>query len=213
MIRIALTKGRIEEKTVDILEKAGYSCGDLRNKGRRLVCPIGDGTDVVLSKSADVITYIEHGVCDVGIVGEDTIMEHGKTFYELLDLGFGRCRFALAGLKGKDFYGGYSHKIIATKYPNVAKNYFNSKGLDVEIVKIEGSVELAPILGLADAIVDIVETGTTLFENGLEVYEDIAQISARLIVNTASIKLKRPEITDLVRRIAAHTDSRKDFYA
>ena len=213
MIRIALTKGRIEEKTVDILEKAGYSCGELRSKGRKLVFPIGDDTEVVLSKSADVITYIEHGVCDVGIVGEDTIMEHGKTFYELLDLGFGKCRFALAGLRGKNFYDGYSHRVIATKYPNVAKNYFNGKGLDVEIVKIEGSVELAPILGLADAIVDIVETGTTLFENGLEVYEDIAQISARLIVNTASIKLKRPEITGLVRRIAAQTDSRKDFYA
>ena len=198
MIRIALTKGRIEEKTVDILEKAGYSCGDLRNKGRRLVFQIGDGTEVVLSKSADVITYIEHGVCDVGIVGEDTIMEHGKTFYELLDLGFGRCRFALAGLKGKDFYGGYSHKIIATKYPNVAKNYFNSKGLDVEIVKIEGSVELAPILGLADAIVDIVETGSTLRENGLEVLEEILPLSARVVVNRVSMKMEQERITGLI---------------
>ncbi len=203
MIRIALTKGRIEEKTVAILERAGYDCSDIRNKGRKLLLSIGDNIEVVLSKSADVITYIEHGVCDIGIVGEDTIMEHGKTFYELLDLGFGKCRFALAGLKDKNFYDGYSNKVIASKYPNVTKNYFNGLGLDVEVVKIEGSVELAPLLGLADAIVDIVETGTTLKENGLEVYEEIANISARLIVNTASIKMKREEINEFIDRIAA----------
>jgi len=203
MIRIALTKGRIEEKTVAILERAGYDCSDIRNKGRKLLLSIGDNIEVVLSKSADVITYIEHGVCDIGIVGEDTIMEHGKTFYELLDLGFGKCRFALAGLKDKNFYDGYSNKVIASKYPNVTKNYFNGLGLDVEVVKIEGSVELAPLLGLADAIVDIVETGTTLKENGLEVYEEIANISARLIVNTASIKMKREEINEFIDRVAA----------
>ena len=203
MIRIARTKGRIEEKTVAILERAGYDCSDIRNKGRKLLLSIGDNIEVVLSKSADVITYIEHGVCDIGIVGEDTIMEHGKTFYELLDLGFGKCRFALAGLKDKNFYDGYSNKVIASKYPNVTKNYFNGLGLDVEVVKIEGSVELAPLLGLADAIVDIVETGTTLKENGLEVYEEIANISARLIVNTASIKMKREEINEFIDRVAA----------
>jgi len=172
-------------------------------EGRKLLLSIGDNIEVVLSKSADVITYIEHGVCDIGIVGEDTIMEHGKTFYELLDLGFGKCRFALAGLKDKNFYDGYSNKVIASKYPNVTKNYFNGLGLDVEVVKIEGSVELAPLLGLADAIVDIVETGTTLKENGLEVYEEIANISARLIVNTASIKMKREEINEFIDRVAA----------
>ena len=203
MIRIALTKGRIEEKTVAILERAGYDCSDIRNKGRKLLLSIGDNIEVVLSKSADVITYIEHGVCDIGIVGEDTIMEHGKTFYELLDLGFGKCRFALSGLKDNNFYDGYSNKVIASKYPNVTKNYFNGLGLDVEVVKIEGSVELAPLLGLADAIVDIVETGTTLKENGLEVYEEIANISARLIVNTASIKMKREEINEFIDRVAA----------
>ena len=207
MIRIALTKGRIEKKAIEILAAAGYDCSELIEKGRKLVFRLGsDDIEVVLAKAADVITYIEHGVCDVGIVGEDTIMEHGKWFHELLDLNFGKCKFALAGIKGKDFYEGYTHKIIASKYPNVTKNYFNSKGIDVEIVKIEGSVELAPILNLADAIVDIVETGSTLRENGLEVYEDVAYISARLIVNTAAIKLKKSEIDELVERIKAQIE-------
>ena len=203
MIRIALTKGRIEKKAIEILERAGYDCSELLDKGRKLVFKLGsDDIEVVLAKAADVITYIEHGVCDVGIVGEDTIMEHGKYFHEILDLNFGKCRFALAGIKDRDFYAGYTHKIIASKYPNVTKNYFKSKGLDVEVVKIEGSVELAPILGLADAIVDIVETGSTLKENGLAVYEDVAYISTRLIVNTAAIKIKKKEIDELVGRIS-----------
>ncbi len=207
MIRIALTKGRIEKKAVEMLAAAGYDCSELIEKGRKLIFKLGeDDIEVVLAKAADVITYIEHGVCDVGIVGEDTIMEHGKWFHELLDLNFGKCKFALAGIKGKDFYEGYTHKIIASKYPNVTKNYFNSKGIDVEIVKIEGSVELAPLLNLADAIVDIVETGSTLRENGLEVYEDVAYISTRLIVNTAAIKLKKAEIDELVERIKAQIE-------
>ncbi len=207
MIRIALTKGRIEKKAVEMLAAAGYDCSELIEKGRKLIFKLGeDDIEVVLAKAADVITYIEHGVCDVGIVGEDTIMEHGKWFHELLDLNFGKCKFALAGIKGKDFYEGYTHKIIASKYPNVTKNYFNSKGIDVEIVKIEGSVELAPLLNLSDAIVDIVETGSTLRENGLEVYEDVAYISTRLIVNTAAIKLKKAEIDELVERIKAQIE-------
>lgn len=207
MIRIALTKGRIEKKAVEMLAAAGYDCSELIEKGRKLIFKLGDDDiEVVLAKAADVITYIEHGVCDVGIVGEDTIMEHGKWFHELLDLNFGKCKFALAGIKGKDFYEGYTHKIIASKYPNVTKNYFNSKGIDVEIVKIEGSVELAPLLNLSDAIVDIVETGSTLKENGLEVYEDVAYISTRLIVNTAAIKLKKAEIDELVQRIKAQIE-------
>lgn len=204
MIRIALTKGRIESKSIELLKSAGYDCTELEEKGRKLVLKIRNADiEVVLAKAADVITYIEHGVCDVGIVGEDTIMEHGKWFHEILDLNFGKCKFALAGIKGKDFYEGYTHKVIASKYPNVTKNYFNSKGIDVEIVKIEGSVELAPILKLSDAIVDIVETGSTLRENGLEVYEDVAYISTRLIVNTASIKLKKAEIDDFVSKVSA----------
>ncbi len=207
MIRIALTKGRIESKSIEILKKAGYDCSELEDKGRKLVFKlIGSDIEIVLAKAADVITYIEHGVCDVGIVGEDTIMEHGKWFHEILDLNFGKCKFALAGIKGRDFYEGYTQKVIASKYPNVTKNYFNNKGIDVEIVKIEGSVELAPILKLADAIVDIVETGSTLRENGLEVYEDVAYISTRLIVNTASIKLKKAEIDEFVNRISAQIE-------
>jgi len=198
---IALTKGRIEEKAVSLLNKAGYDTRELEDKGRRLLFSVNN-IEIVLAKAADVITYVEHGVCDIGIVGKDTIMEQGKSFYEVLDLNFGECRFALAGLEAKDFYAGYNQKIIATKYPNVAKHYFNNKGLDVEIVKIEGSVELAPILGLADGIVDIVESGATLKENGLVVYEDIARVSARVIVNRASIKLKKREIDDFVGRIS-----------
>ena len=155
----------------------------------------------MLAKAADVITYIDRGVCDIGFVGSDTINEHGGNFYEMLDLGFGVCRFALAGLRGQDFYSGYQHKVVATKYPVVARKYFSEKGVDCEIVRIDGSVELAPLLGLADAIVDIVETGATLRENGLEVYEDILPVSARCIVNAVSIKLKNAEIGEFLRRV------------
>lgn len=198
-IRIALTKGRLEKDTVGLLEKIGFDCTSVREKGRKLILPIPDANlEVVLAKANDVITYVEHGVCDMGVVGKDTIMEMGGSFFELVDLGFGKCRFALATKKGSSFYGGYDIKTIATKYPNVARSYFETKGMDLEIVKIEGSVELAPLLELSDGIVDIVETGTTLKENGLEVIEDIAPISARLIVNTVSMKLRQEEIEKLI---------------
>ena len=201
-VRIALTKGRIEDKAVGLLEKAGYDVSELRAKGRRLILPIpGEGIEVVLAKAADVITYVEHGVCDIGVVGKDTIMEHGGKFFEIADLGFGKCRFALAVKKGTDFYSGYGVKTVATKYPEVTRGFFEAKGMDVDIVKIEGSVELAPLVGLADGIVDIVETGTTLKENGLEVCEDVAPVSARLIVNTVSMKLKQERIDEIVRLI------------
>ena len=201
MIRIAFTKGRIEAKAVEIFEKAGYNCEELKNKGRKLFFKIGQDVEVVLAKANDVITYVEHGVCDIGIVGKDTIMESGNSFYEMLDLGFGKCRFALAAKKGDDFFGGYSHKVVASKYPKVAKEYFSSLGMDVEIVKIDGSVELAPLLGLADGIVDIVETGSTLKENGLEIVSEVAPISARLIVNAASIKLKKDAVDKIISDI------------
>ncbi len=198
-IRIALTKGRLEKDTVGLLEKIGFDCTSVREKGRKLILPIPDANlEVVLAKANDVITYVELGVCDMGVVGKDTIMEMGGSFFELVDLGFGKCRFALATKKGSSFYGGYDIKTIATKYPNVARTYFETKGMDLEIVKIEGSVELAPLLELSDGIVDIVETGTTLKENGLEVIEDIAPISARLIVNTVSMKLRQEEIEKLI---------------
>ena len=211
MIRIALTKGRIETESLKLLSRAGYDCSSLseENKGRKLLFRLGDeNVEMVLAKAADVITYVEHGVCDAGIVGKDTIMEHGKSFYELLDLGFGKCRFALAGPKGKNFYEGYGRKIVASKYPGGAKAYFNGRGVDVEVVKIEGSVELAPLLGLAGAIVDIVETGSTLKANGLEVYENIADVSARLIVNVAAMKMKKAELDSLIGRMSAALPAR-----
>ncbi len=204
-LRIALTKGRLEKDTVKLLESAGYDCTAVHEKGRRLILPISSGEseiNIVLAKAADVITYVENGVCDLGVVGKDTIMENGRSFYEILDLGFGKCRFALAGKKGKDFYSGYNEKTIATKYPNVTRTFFEGKGMDIRIIKIEGSVELAPLLGLSDAIVDIVETGSTLKENGLEIIEDnVAPISARLIANTASLKLRKNEIEQLAAKM------------
>ena len=201
-LRIALTKGRLEKDTVGLLEKIGYDCTAVREKGRKLILPIEDANaEVVLAKANDVITYVEHGVCDMGVVGKDTIMEMQGKFFELVDLGFGRCRFALAVKKGSDFYSGFGVKTVATKYPNITRKFFEEKGMDVEIIKIEGSVELAPLLELADGIVDIVETGTTLKENGLEVIEDVCPVSARLIVNMVSMKLRQKEIEAFVELI------------
>lgn len=200
-LRMALTKGRLEKSTVQVMERAGLDCAALRDKGRRLILPVGESLEAVLAKANDVITYVEHGVCDLGVVGKDVIMEHGGQFFEILDLRFGRCAFALAAPKGRDFYQGYRGKTIATKYPNVAKRFFQGKDMDVRIIKIEGSVELAPLVGLADGIVDLVETGATLRENGLEVIEQVAEVSARLIVNTASMKLRKEEIESLARRL------------
>lgn len=203
-LRIALTKGRLERSTVELFEEIGLDCGSLRDKGRKLILPVGNGAlEAVLAKAADVITYVEHGVCDMGVVGKDTIMENGSRFFEILDLHFGRCSFALAAPKNCDFFAGYKTKTVATKYPNVARRFFESKAMDVRIIKIEGSVELAPLLELADGIVDIVETGSTLRENGLEVVESIAQVSARLIVNTASMKLRKQEIEALAQALEA----------
>ena len=202
VLRIALTKGRLEKNTVELFEKMGYDCIELHEKGRKLILPIkGKNIEVVLAKAADVITYVEHGVCDLGIVGKDTILEMNPKIFEMLDLGFGKCKFALATKKDKDFYAGYGVKVIATKYPNVSRKFFESKGMDIEIVKIEGSVELAPLLELSDAIVDIVETGNTLKANGLEVIEDVVPISARLIVNKVSLKMKKKRVEELIHDI------------
>ena len=201
-LQIALTKGRLQDKSVELFEKSGIDCAPIRDPGRRLIHPLPDyPMDAFLAKAPDVITYVEHGVCDLGIVGKDTILEKGHSFYEVLDLGFGRCKFALAAPKGTDLYSGYHTRMIASKYPNVTRAFFDKKGMDVNIIKIEGSVELAPIVGLADAIVDIVETGATLKANGLEVIEDVAPISARLIVNTASMKLYPKEINEFLERL------------
>ena len=202
-IRMALTKGRLEKDTVALFDRMGFDTRAVKEKGRRLILPVGEHLEVVLAKAADVITYVEHGVCDLGVVGKDTIAESGGSFYEVLDLGFGRWRFALAAPKGTPFFDGYHVKTVASKYPNVARAYFGRKGLDVRIIKIEGSVELAPLLGLADGIVDIVETGSTLRENGLEVVEDVMPISARLIVNMACMKLRKAETEDLIARMVS----------
>lgn len=209
-VRIALTKGRIEKGAIDIFAAADIDCSQLLDKGRKLIFRNNDSNiEFVLVKAADVITYVEHGVVDIGIVGKDTLMEYNKNFYEVLDLKFGCCKFAVAGPKNSNFYEGYNRKKIATKYPNVARNYFRNIGQDVEIIKIEGSVELGPILGLSDAIVDIVETGTTLKENGLVVYEDICNISARMIVNIASIKMKKEEIEEIILKVQREINRRE----
>ena len=209
-LRIALTKGRLQDKSVELFQAMGLDCAPILDPGRRLIHAIPNyPLDAVLAKAPDVITYVEHGACDLGIVGKDTILEQGRSFYEVLDLGFGRCRFALAVKEGTDFYGTYKTRRIATKYPNVARTFFEGKGMDVSIIKIEGSVELAPILDLADAIVDIVETGATLKANGLVPIEDVAQVSARLIVNTASMKLHKAAIDDFISRCERELERRK----
>ena len=207
-LKIAVTKGRLLDCSIELFERAGMDCTPVRNPGRRLVHALPDyPLDVVLAKAPDVITYVEHGVCALGIVGKDTIMESGSSFYEVLDLGYGRCRFALAAPVGAALYAGGRTLRIASKYPNVTRQFFLSKGMDVSVIKIEGSVELAPVLGLADAIVDIVETGSTLKANGLEIVEEVRKLSARLIVNTAAMKLYKPEILDLISRCRrARTD-------
>ncbi|WP_315067606.1 ATP phosphoribosyltransferase [uncultured Clostridium sp.] len=201
-ISIALTKGRLEEETIKILDKANFDPSELKNKGRKLV--FKDKTQDIkyfLVKAADSITYVEHGVADIGVVGKDTILESDNNCYEVLDLGFGKCGFIVASLPENDIFKKVGHIKIGSKYPRVAKNYFKEKGMDVEVIKIEGSVELAPILGLCDGIVDIMETGTTLKENGLVVLDRICEISARLIVNKASFKMKQTEIWRFIDRI------------
>jgi ATP phosphoribosyltransferase len=201
-ISIALTKGRLEEETIKILDKANFDPSELKNKGRKLV--FKDKTQDInyfLVKAADSITYVEHGVADLGVVGKDTILESDNNCYEVLDLGFGKCGFIVASLPENDIFKKVGHVKIGSKYPKVAKDYFKKKGMDVEVIKIEGSVELAPILGLCDGIVDIMETGTTLKENGLVVLDRICEISARLIVNKASFKMKQTEIWEFIDRI------------
>ncbi|MDR0983676.1 MAG: ATP phosphoribosyltransferase [Ruminococcus sp.] len=201
MLKIALTKGRIEKKSTELFKQMGFDTSELENKGRKLILNLNENVSVLIAKPNDVITYVTRGICDLGIVGNDTIVETGGSFFVISDLGFGKCKFALAGKAGTDFYSENRHKIIATKYPNVARRFFEKKNMDIEIIKIEGSVELAPILGLADAIVDIVETGETLKENGLEIIEYISDISSRLIVNSASLKFKSNEINEFIDKI------------
>lgn len=204
-IKIALTKGRLEKKAIEIFKTININTKELEDKGRKLIfnCENEEyNIEFFLVKAKDVETYVEYGAADIGIVGKDTLMETNREFYEVLDLNVGKCKFALAALPSFKLDQGYNRKKIATKYPNIAREYFRKKGIDVQLIKIEGSVELGPIVGLADAIVDIVETGNTLRENGLVVVEDICEISARMIVNKASMKTKRDEIIKIIENVS-----------
>ncbi|EPY2275092.1 ATP phosphoribosyltransferase [Clostridium sporogenes] len=204
-VKIALTKGRLQKKAIEIFKTININTKELEDKGRKLIfnCKNEEyDIELFLVKAKDVETYVEYGAADIGVVGKDTLMETNKEFYEVLDLNVGKCKFALAALSSFKLDQGYNKKKIATKYPQIAREYFRKKGMDVELIKIEGSVELGPIVGLADAIVDIVETGNTLRENGLVVVEDICEISARMIVNKASMKTKRDEIIKIIENVS-----------
>jgi len=198
ILNIALGKGRLAEITMEKLETIGVRFPDYDKSSRKLIFDDATGKiRIVFVKAGDVDIYVEKGACDMGVAGKDTLMESSSDVYEMLDLGYGKCKFAIAAQVG---FTKKPHKKIrvATKYPNVAKAYFEKRGEPIEIIKINGSVELAPIMGLADVIVDIVETGTTLKENGLEIIEKIEDVSARLIVNRASLKTKEEAVSKII---------------
>ncbi len=200
-ITIALSKGRLADRTVELFKAAGYDFSLVQTKTRKLVLEDEkNGFAFIMAKPSDVPTYVDYGVADIGVVGKDTLMEEGRNLYEVLDLGFARCRLCVCGFPhqaGK--LEQIANKKVATKYPNVARRYFEtSKREGIEIIKLNGSVELAPIVGLSDIIVDIVESGKTLKENGLEVLEDIAEISARLVVNRVSMRMKSDRIRPMI---------------
>lgn len=203
-VRLALAKGRVARKAIELLTKLGYQFEDYDEKSRKLI--FRDRTNSIeffLVKSPDVPTYVEKGAADIGIVGRDVLMEHPADVYELLNLDIGRCRMCVAGFRGRQLpYG--KKLVVGTKYPNIAKSYFNSKGQLVDIIMINGSVELAPLLGLSDVIVDIVESGSTLKENGLSVLEEILDISSRLIVNKVSLKTKSAAIDPIIEKFEQH---------
>ena len=202
MIKIAITKGRIEKQVCQLLAKQGFDMDPIFHKDRELLIETKDGIQMIFAKSNDVITFLEHGIVDVGFVGSDTLMESDyDDYYEMLDLEIGKCFFALCAYpeyKEKHFE---RRKKIASKYTKVAKEYFARQREDVEIIKLEGSVELGPVVGLSDAIVDIVETGSTLKANGLEVIDKVADVSTRMVVNKVSYKYKRDEIFKLINAL------------
>jgi ATP phosphoribosyltransferase len=201
-ITLALAKGRPAKSTIDLLEKTGIHFNDFHEKSRKLVFYNDDQTiKLIFVKAIDVPTYVDKGAADIGIVGKDNILESQADVYELLDLGIGKCKFAVAGKEEEQPLKQSQQLTIATKYPNIAKKHFDKKGQSIEVVKLNGSVELAPLIGLADYIVDIVETGNTLKENGLTVLEDMEQISTRLIVNKASFATKSAEVQQLISQL------------
>ncbi len=202
MISVALPKGRLGNKVFDIFAKVGYDCDEMHSDSRQLVFTSEEnGISYFLVKPSDVSIYVEHGAADIGIVGKDILLEYEPDVYELLDLNIGKCRMCVAGKN--DFQDNPDVALrVATKFVNIAKTYYKSINRDIEIIKLNGSIELAPILDLSDVIVDIVETGTTLKENNLSVLTEILPISARLIANKASYKFKTEEINKIVTKFS-----------
>ncbi len=194
MVNVALPKGRLGEKVYDMFEKAGFPCDSIKENNRKLIFENEEaGVCFFWVKPSDVAIYVERGAADIGVAGKDILLEYSPDVYELLDLNTGKCRMAVAGRC--DFRDDTEKTLrVATKFVNIAKDYYNKKSRDIDIIKLNGSIELAPLLGLSDVIVDIVETGTTLKENGLIPFEDIVPISARLIANKAAFKFKTQQI-------------------
>jgi ATP phosphoribosyltransferase len=201
MLTIAMPKGRIFDEALELLRKAGYTLPPEFAESRKLMIEVPEeNMRFILAKPMDVVTYVEHGVADLGIAGKDVMMEEERDVYELLDLKISKCHLAVAGLPN-----GRMHQIaprVATKYPNIASSYFREQGEQVEIIRLNGSIELAPLIGLADRIVDIVSTGRTLKENGLVELEKIADVTSRLIVNPVSYRLKDEAVDELVHRLS-----------
>ena len=201
VIKLALAKGRLAEETLKLLERAGISCPEMKEKSRKLVFRDQSGMyEFIMVKPSDVPTYVDYGVADVGVAGKDTLLEENRPLYEVLDLGFGKCRMCVAG--PATFADDESRALrVATKFVNIARSHYARRGRDIDIIKLNGSIELAPILGLSDVIVDIVETGTTLKENDLTVIEEFMPISARFIANKASYKFKYAQLTELLNKM------------
>jgi len=210
MLNVALPKGRLGEKVYAMFEKAGFPCPSILENNRKLIFENPEkGVRYFWVKPSDVAIYVERGAADIGVAGKDILLEYQPDIYELFDLDIGKCRMAVAGKK--DFRDDTQRTLrVATKFSNIAANYYLSKGRDIDIIHLNGSIELAPILGLSDVIVDIVETGTTLKENDLEVMETIVPISARLIANKASYQFKAVQIEAIVASLAAQTEAKND---
>ena len=204
-ITIALTKGRLAGSTMQLLEKAGYYCDELKEKGSRKLIFVNEEQNLrfFLAKGPDVPTYVEYGAADIGVVGSDIIMEENRRVYEVLDLGFGKCRMCVCGpARAGELLRHHEMIRVTSKYPNIAREYFyNRKHQTVDIIKLNGSVELGPIVDLGDVIVDIVETGSTLRENGLEVLEEVCPVSARMIVNQVSMQMKTRRIREMIANV------------
>ncbi|MBQ3037572.1 MAG: ATP phosphoribosyltransferase [Clostridia bacterium] len=201
MLNVALPKGRLGNKVYNMLEAIGYECKEIMEDSRKLIF-INENTGVkyFLVKPSDVAIYVEYGAADIGFVGKDILLEQSSDVYELLDLGLGKCKMAVASIN--DFRDDPKRPLrVATKFPNIARGYYDTKNREIEIIKLSGSIEIAPVLGLSDVIVDIVETGKTLIENGLSVVEDIVPISARMIANKSSYKFKEKEIEKIVTEL------------